>query len=88
MATQKSSTPRKSAEPAPQVTPMPFPGESPTVSLALAAGQMYGLKPEDEKPGRSSPKRKTASRKKAAAPKKAAVKTGAKRKSAPARKRK
>jgi hypothetical protein len=71
MATEKRNTPRKSTrEPAPQVAPMPFPGESPTVSLALAAGQMYGPKPEDEKPARSRPKRKAASGRKAVAPKK------------------
>jgi hypothetical protein len=73
MATQKSSTPRKSAEPVPQVTPLPFPGESPTVSLALAAGRMYGLSEEDQKPESSPQKRKAAPRKKAATPKKKAV---------------
>jgi hypothetical protein len=99
MATEKRTTPRKSAaQPPPQVMPMPFPGESPTVSLALAAGQMYGLKPEDEKPQRSSPERKATSRRKAApkratakkaAPRKQAAKKAAPRKkSAPSRRRK
>ncbi|HEX4764039.1 MAG TPA: hypothetical protein VFU92_06870 [Usitatibacter sp.] len=36
--------------------PMPFPGESPTVSLAMAAGRMYAPKPEDEKPARAGKK--------------------------------
>ena len=48
----------------PQVQPMPFPGESPTVSLALAAGRMYAPKPEDEKPKRAAPKRRKAATKK------------------------
>ena len=44
---------------------MPFPGESPTVSLAMAAGQMYGLNDAEEAPPKAaSPK---SSRKKAAA---------------------
>jgi len=40
--------------------PMPFPGESPTVSLAMAAGRMYAPKPEDEKPARAARKRASA----------------------------
>ena len=38
---KRSNTPKAPAA-------MPFPGESPTVSLALAAGQMYGTHPEEE----------------------------------------
>ena len=45
------------------VKPLPFPGESPTVALALAAGQKYGLPPEDEKPARARPKRRAATKK-------------------------
>lgn len=44
---------------------MPFPGESPTVSLAVAAGQMYGLNETDEAPPKASPAK--AGQKKAAA---------------------
>jgi hypothetical protein len=33
------------------ITPMPFPGESPTVALAMAAGRKYGLK---KKPARKA----------------------------------
>ena len=49
--------------------PMPFPGESPTVSLAMAAGRMYAPKPEEAKPARSKPRRST--KKSAARPVKA-----------------
>jgi hypothetical protein len=65
------------SEPAPDITPQPFPGESPTVSLALAAARMYGLHEEEEKPSRparSAAKPKKAVKKavkKAAAPKRA-----------------
>lgn len=52
---------------------MPFPGESPTVSLAMAAGQKYGLHPEEEKPTKGTkrvaaakPKRKAKSKAKSA----------------------
>jgi len=79
MAREKSDRPSKMAHPerAPQITPMPFPGESPTVSLALAAARMYGLPPEDEKPTRSSSKRRTSAAKKPArVAGKAKVKTG------------
>ena len=49
------------------VKPMPFPGESPTVALAMAAGEKYGLHEEKEKPAKSArPKRKAASKKRAA----------------------
>ena len=60
MATAKQSTPRKSAAP---ITPMPFPGESPTVSLALAAGQKYGVHEEEDKPARSRPKKSRSKKK-------------------------
>jgi len=45
MPAKKRSAPERA-----QAQTMPFPGESPTVSLALAAGRMYGMQPEDEKP--------------------------------------
>jgi hypothetical protein len=74
MATPKRSTSK--AEGSPQITPMPFPGESPTVSLALAAGRMYGLN-DDEDQGETSrgsrPKRKASGQRKAAAPRKKAA---------------
>jgi hypothetical protein len=60
------------------VKPMPFPGESPTVQLALMAGEKYGVHAEDEKPQRSAPKRR-AGAKKAAAPKKAAKRAAPKK---------
>ena len=69
MAQQKRSTPRKAAEPvhAPEVKALPFPGESPTVSLALAAARMYGLPPEDEaKPAEAAPRHRGATKKKPA----------------------
>ena len=47
----------------PDITPMPFPGESPTVALAMAAGRKYGLNAGEEKPARAKPKRKAASKK-------------------------
>ena len=57
------------------IKPMPFPGESPTVALALAAGQQYGL--HEEEPEQARPKRKASPRKQA---------TKAKRKASPAKK--
>ena len=80
MAREKSDRPRKDAhaEGAPQITPMPFPGESPTVSLAMAAARMYGLPPEDEKPARSKSKRRASATKKPARVARQARKTGAK----------
>lgn len=63
MAMQKRSTPQK-AESAPQITPMPFPGESPTVTLAMAAGEKFGYH-EEAKPARAKPKRKAAAKSKA-----------------------
>jgi hypothetical protein len=41
-----------------EITPMPFPGESPTVALAMAAGRKYGL---SDKP-KGAPKRSAAKR--------------------------
>ena len=71
MAQQKRSMPRKAEQPesAPQITPMPFPGESPTVALAMAAGEKFGYH-EEEKPAKSkaAPKRKAAAKKKTAKP--------------------
>ena len=66
MARAKKSMTVAKPEHAEPVHPMPFPGESPTVSLAMAAAQMYGLHEEDEKPTRSSAKRKTSATKKTA----------------------
>lgn len=67
MAQQKRTTPRKAAEPdrAPEVKAMPFPGESPTVSLAMAAARMYGI-PDEEKKPEAAPKRQGATKKKPA----------------------
>lgn len=49
--------------------PMPFPGESPTVSLAMAAGRMYAPSPDgDEKPARAKPKRSGAKKSSAKKP--------------------
>lgn len=59
--------------------PQPFPGESPTVALAMAAGEQYGLHPEED-----APKRKVKAKSRAAKP---ARKAGAKSKAGkPARK--
>ena len=81
---QKRNTPRKSdvTESAPQVTPMPFPGESPTVALAMAAGDRFGYHEED-KPAKAKPKRKASAKKKAAKParKPKAAKSGRAKKS-------
>ena len=54
-----------------KIKPMPFPGESPTISLALAAGRQYGLPPEEEKPSRAAPKRRAGTKEKKAAASKA-----------------
>ena len=59
------------------ITPMPFPGESPTVALAMAAGRKYGLSDEEK----AAPKRSGAKR----SAKKPAKKKAASRK--PARKK-
>lgn len=58
----------------PPVAPkMPFPGESPTVSLALAAGQMYGLNEKEAAAPKAARNKKKAAakpaRKPSAAPK-------------------
>jgi len=61
--------------------PQPFPGESPTVALAMAAGQKYGLHPEEEKPKRKAKaKTKAKPARKAQAPKKASTRKGAAKK--------
>lgn len=75
---QKRNAPRKAdrTEPVPQVKPMPFPGESPTVSLAMAAARMYGMHEEEAKPA------KPQARKRAAAKKKPAAKAAPKRRTA------
>jgi hypothetical protein len=68
MARDKSEKSTTGAKPerAEPIKPMPFPGESPTVALAMAAGQMYGLNEEDEKPSRSQPKKRAAAKKRPA----------------------
>lgn len=65
MAMEKRSTPRKAAKPerTPQITPMPFPGESPTVALAMAAAEKYGVHPEDVKPAAKRKPARAAKRK-------------------------
>jgi hypothetical protein len=50
------------------IKPMPFPGESPTVSLAVAAGEKFGFHPEEEKPARARPKRSGTAKKKSTRP--------------------
>ena len=67
MAQQKRTT-RKAAEPerAPEVKPAPFPGEAPTVSLAMAAARMYGIPDEEQKPAKAAPKRRGATKKRPA----------------------
>jgi len=67
--------------------PQPFPGESPTVALAMAAGQQYGLQPEEEAPKRTAkakPARKAKAKarpaRKATAKVKAAPRKGAAKK--------
>ena len=42
-----------------EVKPMPFPGESPTVALAMTAGEKFGFH-EAKKPARAKPRRKAA----------------------------
>ena len=44
-----------------RIKSMPFPGESPTVSLAMAAGQKYGLKEkaQEQKPARTAKRKAT-----------------------------
>lgn len=39
---------------------LPFPGESPTISLAVAAGHKYGLKQEEETPSKAGKKQSAA----------------------------
>ena len=73
-------------KPAP-IQPMPFPGESPTVALAMAAGQKYGLHDEAGKPAKARPKRR-ATTKKQAATKKPAKRAAAKKPAKRAAKRK
>ena len=43
-----------------KIKSMPFPGESPTVSLAMAAGRRYGLKEKaEQKPARTTKRKAT-----------------------------
>ena len=69
------------------IKPLPFPGESPTVALAMAAGEKYGLHDEAEKPAKARPKRRATTKKNAAA-KKPAKKAAAKKPARRAAKRK
>ena len=55
----------KRPDPAPK---MPFPGESPTISLALAAAKKYGLAAEEEKAPAKAGKKATAKPKRKAKP--------------------
>lgn len=73
----------------PAIKPMPFPGESPTVALAMAAGQQYGLHEEEAKPARAKPRKKAAARKAKPGSKKASSirKSAPKRKSTGAKKK-
>jgi colicin import membrane protein len=82
--TEQSTTEAKPERTEP-IKPMPFPGESPTVALAMAAGQMYGLHEEDEKPAKSAPKKRATAKKKAARPTKKAT-TPKKKAAAPKKK--
>jgi hypothetical protein len=85
MVPRKSDRSTKAATPerAPQITPMPFPGESPTVSLAMAAGRMYGLQPEEEKAAARPRRRaKAASRKATSKPARSGTKPKARAKRA------
>jgi hypothetical protein len=72
MAATKRSSPQ-------HITPMPFPGESPTISLALAAAQKYGLHAEESAKPARSPKAKAKTKRKAPA-KPTAAKAGSARK--------
>ena len=65
MAQQKRTPTRRAAGPehAPRVRALPFPGESPTVSLAMAAARMYGMPEEGKKPAEGAPKRRSATKK-------------------------
>jgi hypothetical protein len=65
MAREKKPPTEANPEHEAPIKPMPFPGESPTVSLAMAAAQMYGLH-EGGKPTRSSAKPKASATKKPA----------------------
>jgi len=55
----RKSTPSKAQVP-PAISPAVFPGESPTVSLALAAGTMYGHAAQDQEPAQDKPARSKA----------------------------
>lgn len=48
---------------------MPFPGESPTIALALAAGDKYGVHPVEEAPAKGGKKVSAAKPKRKAKPK-------------------
>ncbi len=57
--------------------PQPFPGESPTVALAMAAGEKYGLHPEEKEKSKRKAKATAKPARKAnanASPRKAAKK--------------
>jgi hypothetical protein len=81
MAQQKRTTPRRPAEPerVPEVKALPFPGESPTVSLAMAAARMYGMPEAGQKPAEAAPKRRSATKKKKPAKAGGKARTSAKR---------
>jgi hypothetical protein len=65
---------------------MPFPGESPTISLAMAAGDQFGFHEEaKKKPSQAAKSAKPKKSAKSAKPRKGAAKT--KKPSAPAGRR-
>lgn len=59
---------------------MPFPGESPTISLAMAAGEQFGFHEEEAKPKKSAAKKSKPgkSARKSAGPSRGAAKPKAK----------
>ncbi|HYC37192.1 MAG TPA: excinuclease ABC subunit UvrA [Usitatibacter sp.] len=54
---RKAAPAKAGAESTPNITPAPFPGESPTVSLAMAAGKMYGHAAPEREHSRDKPSR-------------------------------
>lgn len=65
-----------------QPTKMPFPGESPTISLAMAAGEKFGFHEEADKPKKSAKraKPKKSAARKSASPSRGGARAGTKAK--------